>query len=149
VISNGIPPIQLTAPNGICSHGVGNVGTYNSNFFSADVTEQVFNNPAGRYDYKQLIDQAKGQTYIITDLFNNSNIPESMFSTFLPNDTMPTTAFLSDPAPTDPNPTNPSPSNPANPTSPNPAGGGGGATSLVLSCPLVIVLACSMLAMLL
>jgi len=86
----------------MCSYGVGNVGTYNSSFASMDISEQMFNNPAGQYNHTQLIDQAVNQTYIITDLFNSSNMLESFFSTFLPNDTMPTTAFLSDPAPTKP-----------------------------------------------
>ena len=87
----------------MCSYGIGNVGTYNSIFTSTDIVDQVFGNPAGRFDYNELIEQAMDQTYVITDLFDNSDLPMSLFSIFLPNTTMPTTDFLSDPAPTDPN----------------------------------------------
>ena len=104
----------------MCSYGIGNVGTYNSIFTGTDIIDQVFGNPAGRYDYDELIGQAMDQTYVITDLFDNSDVPVSLFSIFLPNTTMPTTDFLSDPAPTDPN-----------------ASGG----SALLPCSLVIMLA--------
>ena len=97
-------PIPITAPNGMCSYGIGNVGTYTSIFTSTDIVDQVFDNPAGRFDYDELIEQAMDQTYVLTDLFdNNPDLPMSLFSIFLPNTTMPTTDFLSDPAPTDPN----------------------------------------------
>ena len=111
----------------MCSYGIGNVGTYDSSFTSTDIADQAFNNPAGRYDYGQLLGQAMNQTYIVNDLFENSDIPESLFSTFLPAETMPTTEFLSAPPPTAP-----------------PSGGG-----VVFSCSLVAVLACSMAAFLL
>ena len=76
------------------------MGTYNSMFTSTEIADQVLNNPAGRFDYEQLLEQAMGQTYIVTDLFvEDSGIPESQFSTYLPNDTMPTTEFLSAPPP--------------------------------------------------
>ena len=87
----------------MCSYGISNVGTYNSIFTSTDIVDQVFNNPAGRYDYAELIEQAVHQIYVITDLFYNSNLPKSLFSIFLPNTTISTTDFLSDPAPVDPN----------------------------------------------
>lgn len=123
-------PLQITAPNGMCSYGIGKVGTYNSTFISMRIADQIFNNPAGRYNYKELIDQAMSQTYVVTDLFTNSDVPESLFSMFLPNETMPTTEFLSAPAPTNPNV-------------------GGSASSLVLSYFLVFVVAYSTLALLL
>ena len=106
------------------------MGTYDSSFTSTDIADQAFNNPAGRYDYEQLLGQAMNQTFIVTDLFENSDIPESLFSTFLPDEPMPSTEFLSAPPPTDPN-------------------SGGSATSFVFSCSLVAVLTCSMLALLL
>ena len=96
-------PVHITAPNGMCSYGIGNVGTYNSIFTSTDIIDQVFGNPAGRYDYDELIEQAVHQIYVITDLFYTSNLPKSLFSIFLPNTTISTTDFLSDPAPVDPN----------------------------------------------
>lgn len=86
----------------MCSFGVGNVGTYNSTFTERDIAAQVFNNPAGQYNYTQLLSQAKNQTYVITELFGNSNISPSVFTTFLPNETFPTTDFLSAPAPIHP-----------------------------------------------
>ena len=128
-------PFPLTAADGMCSYGIGNVGTYNSDFTSTDIASQVFNNPAGRYDYGQLIGQAMNQTYIVTDLFENLDDPSSLFSTFLPGETLPTTEFLSAPPPAEP-PTVP-------PT--NPIRGG----CMVFSYSLMIVLACSILALLL
>jgi len=86
--------IKLTAENGMCSYGVGNVGTYNSIFIQRDVVDQAYDNPAGYYNYTELIDQAKDQTYVLTRLFNKTDIPESVFSVFLPNETLPTTDFL-------------------------------------------------------
>lgn len=136
---------SMTAPNGMCSYGVGNVGTYNSSFAITDISKQVFKNPAGQYNYTQLIDQAVNQIYVITDLFNNSNIPDSLFSAFLPDDTMPTTAFLHAPAPsksttdTSPSTTNISPS-----TKPDYSGTTnqeGDIVSLVLSCTLMAMFA--------
>ena len=132
-------PFQITAPNGMCSYGIGNVGTYDSSFTSTDIADQVFDNPAGRYDYEQLLGQAMNQTFIVTDLFENSDIPQSLFSTFLPDEPMPSTEFLSASAPTGPS------------TDPTSGGGGssGSATSFVFSCSLMAMLACSMLALLL
>ena len=111
------------------------MGTYDSSFTSTDIADQAFNNPAGRYDYGQLLGQAMNQTYIVNGLFENSDIPESLFSTFLPAETMPTTEFLSASAPTAPPPTNPT----------GPSGDGG----FAFSCSILAVLACSMLALLL
>ena len=121
------------------------MGTYNSMFTSTEIADQVFNNPAGRFDYEQLLEQAMGQTYIVTDLFvEDSGIPESLFSTYLPNDTMPTTEFLSAPPPnassTDP-PTDP-------PTDPS-TGPGSGTTLVALSWLLLAMLSFSTLALLL
>ena len=134
--------VPITATNGMCSYGIGNVGTYDSSFTSTDIADQAFNNPAGRYDYEQLLGQAMNQTFIITDLFENFDIPVSLFPTFLPDEPMPSTEFLSASAPTEP---------PTVPTDPNDDGGGssGSATSFVFSCSLMAVLACSMLALLL
>ena len=86
----------------MCSYGIGNVGSYNSSFTSTDIADQAFNNPAGHYDYEQLLGQAMNQTFIVTDLFENSDIPQSLFSTFLPDEPMPSTEFLSASAPTAP-----------------------------------------------
>ena len=93
--------LQITAENGMCSYGVGNVGTYNSTFVREDIAVQTFNNPAGRFNYTQLLDQARNQTYIITELFNNSDIPNSIFNIFLPDEPYPTTDFLSVTVPID------------------------------------------------
>ena len=93
---------KTTAANGMCSYGPGNVGTYNSTFTEEDIAYQAFNNPAGQYNYSQLLNQAKMQTYIITELFNNSGISSSMFNIFLPDEMIPTTDFLTAPAPGDP-----------------------------------------------
>ena len=79
----------------MCSYGIGNEGTYNSSFTSTDIANQIFNNPAGRCDYEQLLGQAMNQTFIVTDQFENSDILESLFSTFLPDEPMPSTEFLS------------------------------------------------------
>lgn len=106
------------------------MGTYNSIYSSLDIADQAFSNPAGRYDYTQLLQQAMSQTYVITDLFNNTDVPESLFSIFLPNDTMPSIDFLSATPPTDPN------------------SGGGGAASLALSGSFMLVLVYSILAFL-
>jgi len=94
--------IKITATNGMCSFGTGNVGTYNSTFNEKDIAAQVFNNPAGQFNYTQLLSQAKTQIYVITELFGSSNISPSVFTTFLPNETFPTTDFLSAPAPIHP-----------------------------------------------
>ena len=155
--------VRVTAPNGMCSYGIGNVGSYNSSFTSTDIADQAFNNPAGHYDYEQLLGQAMNQTFIVTDLFENSDIPQSLFSTFLPDEPMPSTEFLSASAPTAP-PTVPTvtvptdstdPTDTTDPTNttadPNSVGVGGtsSATSFVFSCSLMAMLACSMLALLL
>ena len=96
--------IKLVAENGMCSYGVGNVGTYNSTFTKRNVIDQAYDNPAGYYNYTELISQAKGQTYVLTRLLGNTDISESVFLVFLPNETLPTTDFLSAPPPADPNP---------------------------------------------
>ena len=84
----------------MCSYGVGNVGTYNNTFVHEDIAAQPFN-PAGEYNYTQLLNQARNQTYIITELFSNLDISPMMFSLFLPNEAIPTTDFLSITVPTD------------------------------------------------
>ena len=143
--------LSITSPNGMCSYGIGNVGTYNSSFISTEIADQVFNNPAGRFDYEQLVEQAMGQTYIVSDLFvEDSGIPESEFSTYLPNDTMPTTEFLSAPPPTAPPSTAPpSTAPPSTAPSTNPGGVGGGSALLAFSWLLMAMLSCSTLALLL
>ena len=88
----------VTEANGMCSYGVCNVGHYNNTFKKQDVADQCFN-PAGQFDYDQLINQAKNQTYVLTELFNTTEIPTSLFSVFLPDETLPTTKFLEAPAP--------------------------------------------------
>lgn len=94
--------IKSTSANGECSFGVGSVGTYNSTFTKQDIAAQTFNNPAGQFNYTQLLNQAKDQTYMITELFDNWHISPSLFTIFLPNETIPTTDFLSAPAPNGP-----------------------------------------------
>ena len=84
---------KVTAENGMCSYGVGNVGTYNSTFTKRDVIDQVHDNPAGQFDYDELIGQAKEQTYVLTSLFSTTDIPEAVFSVFVPNEIIPTTIF--------------------------------------------------------
>ena len=93
---------KTTAANGMCSFGPGNVGSYSSTFTEEDIAYQVFDNPAGQYDYTQLVEEAEMQTYIITELFNDSDISPSMFNIFLPDETIPTTDFLIAPAPDGP-----------------------------------------------
>ena len=90
----------------MCSYGVCNVGHYNDTFTKQDVADQNFN-PAGQFDHDQLINQAKNQTYVLTELFSTTEIPKSVFSLFLPGETFPTTEFLESPAPAKPtiNPT--------------------------------------------
>ena len=110
----------MTQPNGMCSYGVCNVGHYNSTFEKKDIADQCFN-PAGQFDHDQLISQAKNQTYVLTELFNTTDIPQSLFSVFLPNETFPTTTFLDAVAPTKPtiipNTTCVAPDSPISPTS--------------------------------
>ena len=91
----------VTQANGMCSYGVCNVGYYNSTFEKKDIADQCFN-PAGQFDYDQLINQAKNQTYVITELFSTTEIPKSVFSVYLPKETFPTTKFLYAPAPSKP-----------------------------------------------
>ena len=93
---------KITSENGMCSFGVGNVGTYNSTFTKRNVIDQAYDNPAGFFNYTELIDQAKSQTYVIIDLFSNTEIPRSVFSVFLPNEVFPTIDFLSAPPPVNP-----------------------------------------------
>ena len=88
----------------MCSYGVGNTGSYTSSFSERDIRDQAFKNPAGKFKYMELLDQAKMQTYVLTELFDNTCIPKSVFSVFLPYTTLPTTDFLSAQPPTDPNP---------------------------------------------
>ena len=85
----------------MCSYGTGNVGTYNSTFVREDIAVQTFNNPAGRFNYTQLLDQARNQTYMITELFENSDISPTVFNIFLPDEAFPTTDFLSVTVPID------------------------------------------------
>ena len=110
------------------------------------------------------------QTFMsLIRLFKNSDIPAALFSTFLPNEPIPSTEFLSDSVPTAP-PTVPTVTDTADPnvstdptgptstvstdsyyTDPN-SGGVGIAVAVphfVFFCFLVAVLACSMLALLL
>ena len=91
----------------MCSYGLCNVGYYNDTFKSKTyVADQCFN-PAGQFDHDHLINQAKNQTYALTELFSTTEIPKSLFSLFLPGEILPTTDFLKAPAPTKPtiNPT--------------------------------------------
>ena len=94
---------KSTTTNGMCSYGVGNTGSYARTFSKNDINDQVYNNPAGQFDCKQLLDQAKLQTYVITELFSATCVPKSVFSVFLPYDAFPTTDFLNAQKPTDPN----------------------------------------------
>ncbi|XP_065903024.1 uncharacterized protein [Dysidea avara] len=96
--------MKIVSENGMCSYGVGNVGSYNNTFTRTDVLDQAYNNPAGYYNYTELIDQANTQTYVLTRLFDKTDIPESVFSVFLPDETLPTTNFLFVKPPTNPNP---------------------------------------------
>ena len=84
---------KVTAENGKCSFGIDKVGAYNSNFNRGDVVDQVIENPAGHFNYTELIDETKKYTYVVTELFENTTIPKSVFSTFLPKETLPTTTF--------------------------------------------------------
>jgi len=95
--------VFVTAPNGMCSYGVGNVGNYTSRFTGRDIRDQAYDNPAGDYDYTSLIDQARDQTYVLIELFADETTPQMLFSTFLPGEMLPTTQFLTDEAPEDPN----------------------------------------------
>ena len=70
--------LHVTEANGMCSYGVCNVGHYNNIFEKRDVADQRFN-PVGQYDYNQLINQAKNQTCILTELFGTTDIPKSIF----------------------------------------------------------------------
>ena len=108
--------IPITSPNGMCSYGIGNVGSYNSSFTSAEIADQAFDNPAGHYDYEQLLEQAMGQSYIVTDLFESPNISETLYFTFLPNETVPSIEFLSASPPTAPPTVAPSPTSSSVPT---------------------------------
>ena len=91
----------VTKANGMCSYGVCNVGHYNNTYKKQDIADQCFN-PAGQFNYSQLIDQAKNQTYVLTELFSTTDIPKSVFSVFLPDETLPTTKFLEAPPPAKP-----------------------------------------------
>ena len=91
----------VTQANGMCSYGVCNVGHYNDTYKKQDIADQCFN-PAGQFNYSQLIDQAKNQTYVLTELFSTTEIPKSVFSVFLPDETLPTTKFLEAPPPAKP-----------------------------------------------
>ena len=164
---------KTTAANGVCSFGVENVGTYNSTFMQEDIAAQAFTNPAGQYNYSQLLNQAKTQTYVITELFDDYHISPSIFNIFLSNEMIPSTDFLSAVDPSiiitaDINPTNTADINPTNvqsstqsstkiaitsttmkmsPTihavTPMPSGSG----AEVFSYSLIIMLGCSILAM--
>ena len=85
----------------MCSYGVGNIGTYNNIFTLEDIGIQTLNNPAGRFNYTQLLNQARNQTYVITELFSSSDISPTLFNVFLPNEEIPTTDFLSVTVPID------------------------------------------------
>ena len=92
--------------DGRCSLGVGNtVESYASTFSGLDIRDQPYNNPAGQFKYSQLLAQAKMQTHVLTELFDNTCVPKSVFSAFIPNTKLPTTDYLSAQPPTDPNPT--------------------------------------------
>ena len=115
----------------MCSYGAGNTGTYNSTFFQRDIIDQAYGNPAGNFNYTQLLSQAKTQTYVLTELFNETDISESIFSVFVPDETLPTITFLSAEPPIDPSPSTAPPaiitdpttiaSSPEQPTDPNPS----------------------------
>ena len=85
----------------MCSYGVGNTGTYISTFTQEDIGVQTLNNPAGQFNYTQLLNQARNQTYVITELFSNSDISPTLFNVFLPNEEIPNTDFLSVTVPID------------------------------------------------
>ena len=150
----------------MCSYGIGNVGTYDSSFTSTEIADQAFNNPAGRYNYEQLLEQAMGQSYIVTDLFESPNISETLYFTFLPNETVPTTEFLLASPPTAPPTVAPPPTSPSvptnlsvssiplpteTPTNPNGdrVGSRGSAASVVYSCSITAMLVCCVMVLLL
>jgi len=97
----------------MCSYGVHNIGRYVSKFTGRDIRDQVFDNPAGRFDYDQLISQARNQTYIVNELMTElmmssatAETAQAIFSTYLPDEILPTTDFLTEPAPDGPSNTN-------------------------------------------
>ena len=100
----------------MCSYGAGNIGTYNRTFFQKDIIDQAYGNPAGKFNYAQLLSQAKMQTYVLTELFNETDISESIFSVFMPDEMLPTTTFLSAEPPIDPNPSTAPPATITDPT---------------------------------
>ena len=100
----------------MCSYGAGNTGNYSSTFSKRDIIDQAYGNPAGHFNYTQLLNQAKMQTYVLTELFHETDIPKSLFSVFMPGEMLPTTGFLSASPPSDPNPTTPTPANNIHPT---------------------------------
>ena len=61
----------------MCSYGVHNVGQYVSKFTGRDIRDQVFDNPAGQFNYNQLIVQARNQTYILNELMTDLMMSDS------------------------------------------------------------------------
>ena len=107
---------KTTAANGMCSYGAGNTGNYSSTFRKRDIIDQAYGNPAGHFNYSQLLNLAKEQTYVLTELFHETDIPKSVFSVFMPGTTLPTTGFFSARPPSDPNPTTPTSASNIRPT---------------------------------
>ena len=107
---------KTTAANGMCSYGAGNTGNYSSTFKKKDIIDQAYGNPAGHFNYNQLLNQAKEQTYVLTELFRETDIHKSVFSVFMPGTTLPTTEFWSALPPSNPNPTTSTPVSNIHPT---------------------------------
>ena len=127
-----------------CTIGVGNIGTYMSNFTYLDIADQI-NNPAGTFNLTQLREQAQSLPYVMNNLLMDRNDIMMLYNYVLPGRPVPNLDFLNVTTTTTTTTTTATPTPTVTPVTSPPGGGGAAAISYSLFITLVAVLLASIL----
>ena len=131
--------VRADGPSTNCTIGVDNVSPYNSTFDCREITDQE-DNPAGTFNLTQLREQARLQTYVVTELLTNRSDIMMLYENVLPGRDIPNLDFFSEPkpSPTSSMSVNPTVSDMLRPTQTS------GTTSIAVSFSLFITLVASL-----
>ena len=91
--------VMANGPDTNCTFGVDSVSPYMSTFDRLEISDQE-DNPAGTFNLAQLREQARPQTYAVTDLLTNRSDIMMLYENVLPGRDIPNLDFLTAPTPT-------------------------------------------------
>ena len=120
---------------GDCTVGVDDITTYTSTFDGLEIADQE-DNPTGTFNLAQLREQARLQTYAVTELLENRNDIVMLYKSVLPGREIPNQDFLNEPEPT---PTTSATATQTATETPRPTETGGGATAVSFSLFITLV----------